>query len=273
MLKLMYITNDPEVAKIADDAGVDRVWIDLETKGKELRQPKILNTVLSNHKISDIKKVKSVLKNAQLIVRINKMDDDSLNEINQVIEAGADIIMLPYFKTLEEVTDFLNIVNGRCKTNLLIETPEAVELLDEILKLNVDEIHIGLNDLHLELHMKFMFELLVDGTIEKICQKIKKTSIPYGFGGIARIGEGMLPAERIIAEHYRLGSTIVILSRSFCNTSLVSDKEQIKMLFETGVRDIRKYEKELLEKDKQFYIDNANAIREIVNQIVESTNK
>ena len=38
MLKLMYITNNPEVAKIADETGVDRVWIDLESKGKELRQ-------------------------------------------------------------------------------------------------------------------------------------------------------------------------------------------------------------------------------------------
>ena len=62
MLRLMYITNNPDVAKIADEAGVDRVWIDLESKGKELRQPKNLNTVLSKHKISDIKKVKKVLK-------------------------------------------------------------------------------------------------------------------------------------------------------------------------------------------------------------------
>ena len=30
MLKLMYITNNPEVASIADRAGVDRVFIDLE---------------------------------------------------------------------------------------------------------------------------------------------------------------------------------------------------------------------------------------------------
>ena len=36
-----------------------------------------------------------------------------------------------------------------------------------------------------------------------------------GFGGIARLGFGMLPAEHVIAEHYRLGSTAVILSRSF----------------------------------------------------------
>jgi len=275
MLKLMYITNDPEVAKIADESGVDRVWIDLESKGKELRQPKILNTVLSQHSISDIPKVKAVLKNAKLIVRVNKIDEESEQEINDVINAGAEIIMLPYFKTLDEIKKFLKYVDGRCTTNLLIETPEAVELLDEILKLDgVDEIHIGLNDLHLELKMKFMFELLADGTVEKICNKIKAAGKPYGFGGIARVGEGTLPAEAIIAEHYRLGSTCAILSRSFCNTSLITDKEQIKEMFTTGVKAIRDYEKSLSDKDEEFYLNNQEFVKEKVKEIVETiTNK
>ena len=30
MLKLMYITNRPEIALIAEEAGVDRIFIDLE---------------------------------------------------------------------------------------------------------------------------------------------------------------------------------------------------------------------------------------------------
>lgn len=38
MLKLMYITNVPEIASIADRAGVDRIFIDLERYGKEERQ-------------------------------------------------------------------------------------------------------------------------------------------------------------------------------------------------------------------------------------------
>ena len=38
MLKLMYITNDPTVAKIAADAGVDRIFIDMEVLGKAERR-------------------------------------------------------------------------------------------------------------------------------------------------------------------------------------------------------------------------------------------
>ena len=70
MLKLMYITNNPEVASIADRAGVDRVFIDLEQYGKEKRQ-KNWDSVKSKHSISDIPKVKAAVKDAQIFVRID----------------------------------------------------------------------------------------------------------------------------------------------------------------------------------------------------------
>ena len=54
-LKFMYITNDVNVALIAEKYGVDRIWIDLETLGKEERQ-KNMDSVKSNHSIEDIKK-------------------------------------------------------------------------------------------------------------------------------------------------------------------------------------------------------------------------
>lgn len=38
MLKLIYITNDPKTAQIAEEAGVDRIMVDLETIGKDQRQ-------------------------------------------------------------------------------------------------------------------------------------------------------------------------------------------------------------------------------------------
>lgn len=61
MLKLMYITNVPEIASIADRAGVDRIFIDLERYGKEKRQ-KNWDSVKSKHSISDIPKVKVAVK-------------------------------------------------------------------------------------------------------------------------------------------------------------------------------------------------------------------
>ena len=134
--------------------------------------------------------------------------------------------MLPMFRTAIDVEAFLKYVDNRVKTILLLETAEAVENLDDILNVeSIDEIHIGLNDLHFA-YKKFIFELLSNGTVENIVKKIKAKGIKYGFGGIARVGHGYLPAELIIREHYRLGSTMAILSRGFCNansTPLVKD--------------------------------------------------
>ena len=91
-LTLMYITNDVKIGQIAEAAGVDRIFVDLETLGKEERQHD-MDTVKSSHKIEDIGKVKEALKSAQMLVRINKMYSGSGEEIERVIEQGADIIM------------------------------------------------------------------------------------------------------------------------------------------------------------------------------------
>lgn len=267
MLKLMYITNDVGVAKIAQDSGVDRIFVDLEVIGKEERQ-KDMDTVKSNHTIEDVKKIKSVLNKSQLLVRVNPIHDSSEYEINEVINNGADIIMLPFFKTVEEVNIFLTYVNKRTKVCLLLETPEAVKVLDDILQIDgIDEIHIGLNDLHLGYKKEFMFELLSDGTVEKICKKIKKSNIKYGFGGIAALGKGVLPAEMIIKEHYRMGSTRVILSRSFCNTSKIEDLNEIRKIFETEVKRIRKFEAGVNEH-LNYFENNKEDINRIVKSIV-----
>ena len=53
-LKLMYITNRPEIAQIAETAGVDRIFVDLEYIGKLDRQGG-MDTVQSHHTLDDVK--------------------------------------------------------------------------------------------------------------------------------------------------------------------------------------------------------------------------
>ena len=268
-LVLMYITNNPQVALIAEKYGVDRIWIDLETLGKEERQ-RGMNTVKSKHTIDDIKIIKPLLTRAEMLVRINPWHDGSEKEIEEVISAGADMIMLPMWKTVEEVENFLRTVAGKCKTTLLLETREAVECLDEVLKHgDMDEIHIGLNDLHLSYGLDFMFELLSNGIVEKIVKKIKRTGIPYGFGGIARLGCGDLPAERIIMEHYRLGSSRVILSRSFCNNDLISDLSEVENVFRNNMRLLREYEDTVSKMPDSEFVSNQAEIEKNVEKIVK----
>lgn len=267
-LKLMYITNKQDVAKIAEKNGVDWIFIDLEINGKEERQGH-LDTVISGHSIEDVRKIRQVLTKAELLVRVNPIYEGSKEEIDKVIADGADIVMLPFFKFKDEVEKFIKYVDGRSKVCLLLETPEAVDNIDEILNLDgIDYTHIGLNDLHLGYGMKFMFELLANGTVEKLCNKIRKKGITYGFGGIAQIGEGTLRAEKIITEHYRLSSSMVILSRSFCNVSKVSDVKEVDKLFAKGIKDIRNFEDTLIDKPKESYKVNQVEVKKIVSEIV-----
>lgn len=272
-LKLMYITNQPEIAQIAETAGVDRIFVDMEYIGKSERQGG-MDTVQSHHTLQDIKKIAEAIDTAELLVRINPIHQaaegysSSKEEIDGAIENGAQILMLPYFKTADEVKTFVELVDGRVKTMPLVETPEAVEAIDEILKLNIDEIFVGLNDLSLGNGKKFMFELLADGTVEHLCHKFARDGIPYGFGGIAALGKGLLPAEKIIAEHYRLGSTCVILSRSFCNTSQIQHMGKISSIFLNGVKEIREYE-QTVAVHSDFFKKNLDEVKQGVNAVLE----
>ena len=274
MLKLMYITNRPEIAQIVENAGVERIFIDMEHIGKMDRQGG-MDTVQCHHTIEDIRAIKKALTKSKIMTRCNPIHEatseycSSKEEIDAAIEAGADILMLPYFKTAKEVQEFVRLVDGRAKTLPLIETPEAVVCIDEILEIDsIDEIFVGLNDFSLGYGMKFMFQLLVDGTVERLCEKFKAKGIPYGFGGIAALGKGMLQSERVIAEHYRLGSTCAILSRSFCNTNIVTDLDEVRRVFDVDLKAIRAWEKQC-ENGSVDFAENRKEVEVAVNKIVK----
>lgn len=269
----MYITNRPEIARIAEDAGVNWIFVDMEFIGKDVRQ-KGLDTVQNHHTVEDVTKIKKAVTKSKVLVRVNPIHEaidgyfSSEDEINATIEAGVDIVMLPFFKTVEEVRKFLTYVNGRAKTCLLVETPEAALLIDEILELaGIDMVHLGLNDLHLALGMKFMFELLADGTVDRLTTKIKAKGIPFGFGGLATLTGGVMPGSMVLKEHYRLGSSMVIVSRSFCNTDKIKDLNEIRDIFNTGIADIRRLEREAAEA-ATYFTSNRTAVIGSVHDIV-----
>ena len=265
-IKLMYITNRTQVALIAEKSGVDRIFIDINYIGKAERQCG-MDTVKSHHTVEDVKNIRGVLRDAELLVRCNAIYEGSKDEIDAIVDAGADIVMLPYFKTVDEVKTFLGIIGGRVKTCLLVETPGAVDAIDEILALDgIDEVHIGIIDLSLGYGKKFLFEELADGMVDYICSKVKEKGIPYGFGGIASLGRGRLTSEYVIMEHYRLGSTRAILSRSFCNTENMHDLQAIKTVFVNGVKAIREYE-EYCRTHPELWENNQKEAAEIIMQI------
>ncbi len=285
-MKYIYITNRPEIAAIAQGTGVDRICVDMEYIGKAQRQ-KGMNTALNRHSFGDVASIRRVIDRSELLVRVNPIHDTqedgypaSEEEIDRVIKAGADIVMLPYYKTEAEASRFLEAVDGRAKTMLLLETAEAAELIDTAGVTDAaDEIHIGLNDLSLSYHERFLFEPMSDGTVEKICKKLRCHGKTYGIGGIASPGRGLIPAEIVLREYYRLGSTGAILSRSFCNIQTIGDLAVIEELFSRAMRGLRALEAECEQRLREqgpegsYFMKNKEALALAVRQVLSEMDR
>ena len=237
--KFLFITNNPKIASFVLSQGADRIFVDLEILGKVERQGH-LNTVISRHSQEDISLLRPLLPRGSLLVRLNPVNPHTEIEVDDAIERGADVLMLPMFRGADEVRRFCKAVNLRAKVCLLVETVDAMENLAACVEVSgVDEVHIGLNDLHLEMGCRFMFEPLVSGHVERMTETLKKAGIPFGIGGLARVGEGLLPAEMLLSEHARLGSTCAILSRTFHRQAGSIEEIQTQMNFADEVQKLR----------------------------------
>lgn len=215
MLDLIQITNDPAFARRCDALEGVRLFVDLERLGKAGRQAG-RHTFISNHEIADVGKIKSQLRRSRLMVRVNPVNPGTRDEVEAVLDGGADMLMLPMFKHPWELQDFVHLVGGRVPVVALLETAGALACVDEwITAPGLAEVYVGLNDLHLALGQRFMFEPLALGIVDRVAALARTRALDFGFGGIARLDEGLLPGRDVLAEHVRLGTRSVILSRTF----------------------------------------------------------
>ena len=230
MIDLLTITNSPALAAACDALPGMRLFVDLEHSGKAKRQAG-RNTFISTHEMNDVGRVKAVLRHTRLMVRVNPYDPAQAAaaqaEVDEVIAQGADLIMLPMFTTAAQLRAFAGIVAGRVPLVPLLETAGALACLDDWISTpGMAEVFVGLNDLHLSLGCRFMFEPLVRGHVERVGIAARQHGLRFGFGGIARVNEGLLPGQDVLAEHLRLGSQAVILSRTFNRVDQATSFEQ-----------------------------------------------
>jgi citrate lyase beta subunit len=214
---LSLITDDLAQAAAAEAAGIDRIMIDLEREGKAARQAG-RHSFISDHQLDSVQPMKRALRSARLVVRVNPPGAGRLaTEIEAVIQAGADFVMLPYFSSLEEVREFIARVRGRAGVILLVETAAAADAIASIVgEPGLDELHVGLNDLSISLRCP-MFELLRNGYVERLAAVMREAGVPFGIAGVARLSAVHLPItpEYLLAEQVRLGATRAWLGRSF----------------------------------------------------------
>jgi len=214
---LTLFTDDPALARRADAAGIDRIGLDLEKYGKDERQD-ARRTWISDHREKDLPAVAATLDKAQVFVRTEPVHDGLRAQIDRVIAMGAQVLMLPYFRETREAARFIEFVDGRATACLLIETAQAAARVRDIVRLEgVDEIHVGLNDLYLTLGLDSHFEVLASPVMEMLSDVVCGAGIPFGFGGVGRLGDPRLPvsSDLVYAQHPRLRSTRALVSRVF----------------------------------------------------------
>jgi hypothetical protein len=232
MLELIQITNDPAFAQRCDALGGFRLFVDLERMGKAERQAG-RNTFISAHQLEDVARIRAVLRRSRLMVRVNPLHEGSRAEVDAVLAQGADCLMLPMFSGAAQLRAFSDIVAARAPIVPLLETADALRSVEDWAGTpGLQEIFVGLNDLHLSLGRRFMFEPLADGSVERVAGVARAHGLRFGFGGIARVDEGLLPGRDVLAEHLRLGSGAVILSRTFHRDSEMDFEREIVALRE-----------------------------------------
>jgi hypothetical protein len=254
MLELIQITNDPVFAQRCDALEGLRIWVDLERMGKAERQAG-RNTFISVHQMEDIGRIRAVVRRSRLMVRINPLHAGTAAELDAVLAQGAELVMLPMFTEAAQLRDFTRLVAGRVPVVALLETAGALNSLDEWVDTpGLREVYVGLNDLHLSLGLRFMFEPLASGIVDRVAAAAREAGRRFGFGGIARLDEGLLPGSDVLAEHLRLGSGAVILSRTF-------NRPDADTVFEQEIAALRRAEQELTSRNAEQVQEDSSRIR------------
>jgi hypothetical protein len=229
---LTLITNDAGLTANADRAGVNRIGIDLEYLGKAERQPNP-DTRLSRHDWDDLSRISGCVQQADLFVRINPIHAGTEVEIETALELGAKVLMLPSFRTAGETATFVRAVRGRARASILVEMAPAVVRIREILDVpGIDEVMIGLNDLHLQCGVANHFEVLASPLIDMLAAEVLRKGLPLAIGGVGRVGDTAMPipTDLVYAQYPRLGATGAWVARSFTDTELSPDEFQAAIL-------------------------------------------
>jgi hypothetical protein len=208
---LLLFSVDPSVVRGAVRAGVAGIVVDWESAGKRERQSGA-DTEVNRHTVDDLRRVRGAT-NGLVICRINAPHAESAAEVEQAVSVGADELLVPMIRRPSDVERILDLVRGRSRVGILIETVEAVRLARQLCALPLSRVYVGLNDLAIDRGAPNIFDAVVDGTVAEVR---RGCPVPFGFGGLTRPDAGNpIPCRLLIAEMTRLETEFSFLRRSF----------------------------------------------------------
>ncbi len=218
--RLTLLTRDAVWAGAADDAGVDRIGVDIERLGKMDRQRAMPGSRISDHELKDLQGIAAVVRRGKLFARLNRPHAGTRGEVEEALACGARALMLPGFRSAGEVEEFVAAVAGRAEVLLLIETREALERAAEIAAIpGVDEVMAGLNDLSIDLDLPGPMAALASEELDGLAAAARGAGRPFGCGGVTHPRDTGLPVppDLVLARMAVLGAEAGWVARSFFN--------------------------------------------------------
>ena len=210
-LSLLLFAVKPDVVREACRSGITGIVVDWEVAGKARRQHGA-DTEINHHTPDDLLNVRRAT-SARVICRINGLHEESRAEIDLAISLGADELLLPMVREVDEVDRALDLVKGRRPLGILIETGRAVQNAEALCARPLSRVYVGLNDLAIDRGAPNIFTALADGTVEHV-QRV--CPLPFGFGGLTLPDGGWpIPCRLLIGETARLQASFSFLRRSF----------------------------------------------------------
>lgn len=210
--ELALFATDLAVVREAVAGGVTAVVVDWENDGKQARQASA-DTEINSHTVDDLRRAREATK-ARLLCRINRFGPTTPDEVEAALSAGADELLLPMVRASAEVEGVLDQVGGRAGTGILVETLEAVAAADELARLPLSRVYVGLNDLSIARGTPSIFAPLVDGLLDELRDRF--AGVRFGFGGLTLPEAGApVPCRLLLGEIARLRTSFTFLRRSF----------------------------------------------------------
>lgn len=195
------------------EGGARGILVDIERRGKD---GTAANGRAGVHKIDDIVPLGAA--DLFVICRLNSYGPHTEIEVEQALAAGANELLLPMVRGLQEVEAVQRLLVDRAGLGVMVETPEAVELAATLDGQGLSRMFVGLNDLGQTQGKANIFEVLAEDTVERVRTLVHRT--PFGFGGLTLPGAGSpLPVEYFYCELARLECDFTFLRNSFFHDS------------------------------------------------------
>lgn len=240
MIELFLFYHGSETTRVAQSAGIQGIVVDCESLDKYGRQ-KGYDTEINAYHPSDVARVRREARDLLVICRVNGFPLGSMQPADgpgviedtlAAVQAGADEILLPMVRSLSQVEQVLEVIAGRAKLSLMLETEWAVEHAEQLDQFPLRRVFVGLNDLMIERGSRHLFENLWNGTVSTIRNRIRAAS--FGFGGLTLPDRGHpIPCELLMSEMARLGCDVTFLRRSFyrdLKSSAASPRECVEAI-------------------------------------------